>query len=149
EDEVRKILDGLSKYQGLPGEPHPTLSGQRSLVLTEDGDAVDLFSGRLKIIESDIEVPTPYLPLRLVRTYLSGRSYYGPWGFNWDHNYNVYLRELKDGSVAHWTGHMHENLFRKMGDGFDPEYGVHARLEQLSPQAYRLREPGGIELYFG
>ena len=51
----------------------------------------------------------------------------GPFGFGWDHDYNVYLRELNDGGFALWTGQLHEQHFRSTGDGFEPNPGFAAR----------------------
>ena len=67
---------------------------------TKDGNAAsahsctDLIGGTSFAV--DLEVVSPILPLEVQRCYLSGRPYWGPWGFNWDHNWNVYLRELTD-----------------------------------------------------
>jgi len=98
----------------------------------------------------DLEVPTAVLPLRLVRRYQSGRLYFGPWGYGWDHNYNVYLRELTDGGVTLWTGELWEHLFRWTGATFESPRGVHDRLERVTGQAhvYLLTRPGGITLRF-
>jgi hypothetical protein len=147
-DEHAKIIDDILKGKEPDKERNPLHSGQTTRAPVKDGDPVDMFSGRLIITEVDFDVPTPFTPIRLVRTYHSGLPYFGPWGFNWDHNYNVFLRELNDGSVALWTGHMHEDYFRWTGSGFEPDYGIHERLERPTPQIFQLRRAGGITLYF-
>lgn len=133
-----------------PGERHPTHSGEASRSPVAGADPVDLFSGRLTLRAVDLDVPSPLLPLRLVRSYRSGRPYFGPWGFGWDHNFNVYLRELADGGAAVWRGDLHEDYFRWTGDAFEPEQGVHERLERMpgQPQAYCLTRPGGLRMLF-
>jgi RHS repeat-associated protein len=132
------------------GERHPTHSGETTRLSVTSKEPVEIFSGLFVLTKLDLEVPTPILPLRLQRTYRSGRPYFGPWGFGWDHNYNVYVRDLNDGGVARWTGEMHEDYFGWTGEAFEPERGVRDRLERLSgePQAYVLTRPGGITLLF-
>ncbi len=39
----------------------------------------------------DLEVPSPFFELAQVRRYLSGVPLWRPFGFNWGHNWNVYL----------------------------------------------------------
>ena len=83
------------------GQPDPNHSqptpGQRVL----GGDPVDLFTGAFTIDETDPSVESAAVPLDFTRLYRSGRAYYGPFGWGWDHNHNSYVRELADGSVAH------------------------------------------------
>src|SRR6202035_5618997 len=88
-------------------------------------------------------------PLRLVRSYRSGTVSWGPWGYGWDHNYDLYLRELSDGSVAVWTGRFGEEVYKPApAGGFDPPLGIFRKLEPLpglpgQPGRYRLGEPDG------
>lgn len=150
EEEVTELIDRALKNMDAPDAPHPTHSREIARLPIPGGDPVDLFSGQLAITKVDIDVPTAVLPLQLVRTYRSGRPYYGPWGFGWDHNYNSYLRELRDGNVAHWTGSLHENLFHWTGDAFKPQRSVHERLEHAPGQShsYLITLPGGLTFHF-
>ncbi|HVZ38854.1 MAG TPA: RHS repeat-associated core domain-containing protein, partial [Candidatus Kapabacteria bacterium] len=137
--------------------PHdaPT-SSETSNQPSQAGDPVDLFRGAFTIIENDISVPGT--PLALVRTYRSGQAFPGPFAWNWDHNHNIYLRELQPaessatGDVARWTGALREDIFRNNGAGFDPPRGVFQILEQLPPSdpngEYRIRDVGGVIMYF-
>ncbi len=129
-----------------PGQPRTSQSGERARVPTTGGDPLELFSGAFTVLTTDLEVPTPVLPLRLVRRYASGAPYFGPWGYGWDHSYNVYLRELDDGGVALWSGELAEHVFRSTGAGFEPPRGVHERLERLTLPAvgYTATAPGGV-----
>jgi RHS repeat-associated protein len=149
-DEAQALIDFLLQNRPMEGQPDPSRSGETTRFPSKLGDPVDLFRGLLSITNVDLQVPTPLLPLRLVRRYESARPYFGPWGFGWDHNFNVYLRELADGGVARWTGELHEDYFRWTGDAFEPERGVHDRLERLEDgsQGYILTRPGGIKLHF-
>jgi RHS repeat-associated protein len=123
-----------------PGQPSAPHAGDRSGQRNEAGEPVDLFSGAFTVRNVDLEVPAALLPLRLVRTYRSGTASFGPFGWNWDHNYNVFLRVLADGSVVRWDGALHEDLFELLADGrFEPPRGVFERLERLPGPAHRMR----------
>lgn len=128
EDEPRDHPDGQPDYDHGGAEP-----GQRVL----GGDPVELFTGAFVINETDLDVETAALPLEFARTYRSGRAYYGPFGWGWDHEHNSYLRELADGSVAHWTGRLHEDRFMPGAGGFEPPFGVFETLERMPGPATR------------
>jgi RHS repeat-associated protein len=135
------------------GGPEPGRRGWTSLdppprAPEDGGDPVDLWSGRFTMSTVDLDVPTPYLPLRVVRCYRSGLPSFGPWGFNWDHGYHRYLRELTDGGVAVWTGRLHETVFARVGDDWQPPPGVHQRLTSPGPGAYVMTLPRGVTLRF-
>ena len=110
-----------------------------------DGEPVELFTGAFTISVVDLVVPTPHIPIAMSRSYRSGRPYYGPFGFGWDHAYNVYLRELNDGGFAVWTGQLREQRFRSTGGGLEPEPGFAARLERIAGLAdvFAVHFPGG------
>ncbi|MEO1131004.1 MAG: DUF6531 domain-containing protein, partial [Planctomycetota bacterium] len=132
------------------GESSPLHSGEQSRQPPLGGDPVDLFAGTLRITEVDLEVATSVLPLHFVRRYRSGPSHRGPFGWNWDHNHNVYLRELNDGSVARWTGRLNEDIFVRTGAHFAPPRGVFESLEEdaAGPHRYVVRAAGGVSWSF-
>jgi hypothetical protein len=111
-----------------PREPHPSHAVPAARTPAADADPVDLFTGAFTINVVDLVVPTAHIPITMSRSYRSGRPYYGPFGFGWDHVYNVYLRELNDGRIALWNGQLREQHFCSSGDGFEPEPGLAARL---------------------
>lgn len=139
-------LERARKGKPPIGEKDSSHSGDQSTQRSKGGEPVDLFSGRFVIDEVDLEVPSPFQPITLARRYVSGRPYFGPWGFNWDHNWNVFIRELTNGDVVRWNGALHEDLFVLSGAGFDPPRGVFEVLERLPGPgtAYRVSGQGGI-----
>ncbi len=148
-------LEGASQTveRGLRGDPpegeeRSTHTGERAQQAAQGGDPVDLFSGRLALMAIDLEVPSPFFEIALVRRYLSGAPFWGPFGFNWDHNWNVYLRELASGDVARATGALHEDVFRWNGATFDPPRGVFEVLERLPGQRYVVRARHGLVYTF-
>lgn len=112
-------------------------------------EPVDAFSGSYVAQETDLEVPNTILPLAFVRSYRSGVSVFGPLGWNWDHNFNVYLRELATGDVAVWRT-LHEDVFTFDGVRHEPPRGIFDLLERQPGPAPRwvLRGPGGTGLWF-
>ena len=81
------------------------------------GDPVDLFTGTVFLRECDLDIPEAIVPLSLERVYRSGPGFFGPLGWNWYHNHNLYLRELANGDIALWRlGH--EDVFTWTGGRF-------------------------------
>jgi RHS repeat-associated protein len=129
-DQLDNALESVIHNESEPGQSHHDFGkgdSERSLFAA---DPVDLFTGRYSLSVTDIEIPSRGFPLQFTRFYRSGPVYFGPWGYNWDHNYNVYLRQLADGGVAIWTGHLHEDVYKLKTDGsFEPPLGVFLKLE--------------------
>jgi RHS repeat-associated protein len=148
EEEALELVEKWLKNSPQPGYPHPTYSREFTRALTPGGDPIELFSGLLMLSEIDLEIPAAVLPLRLTRAYRSGRPYFGPWGFNWDHNYNAYVRELADGGIAYWTGALQEMRFHWDGGAFQPQRALLARLERIGEQQYQIVKPAGLLLHF-
>lgn len=130
------------------GEPRSTHSGEKSQHAAQSGDPVDLYSGRLALMAIDLELASPFFELALVRRYLSGAPAFGPFGFNWDHNWNVYLRPLASGDMARWTGTLHEDVFVWDGARFQPPRGVFEQLTPQPGQRYELRARHGVVYRF-
>jgi len=133
-----------------PGQSHPSHSEPTARTPAADADPVNLFTGAFTISVVDLTVPTPHIPITMSRSYRSGRPYYGPLGFGWDHVYNVYLRELNDGSVALWMGQLREEPFRETGGKLEPRPGFAARLERIAGLAdvFEVHFPGGLVWQF-
>ncbi|GGY05055.1 RHS repeat-associated core domain-containing protein [Paludibacterium paludis] len=136
--------------QPQPGQPHQTHGGEQARQTAHGGDPVDLFRGALVLDETDLMVPTAAMTLAMIRHYRSGAPNRGPFGWNWDHNHNVFLRELASGHVARWDGALHEDLFRLRGTDFESAPGVFQILEAVAgqPQTYRIRGDNGLVWQF-
>lgn len=133
-----------------PGAPHPTHAGPAARRPAATADPIELFTGAFTSTAVDLVVPTPHIPIALSRSYRSGRAYYGPFGFGWDHSYNVYLRELNNGDFALWTGQLQEQHFHDVGGRFESTPGFAARLERMAGlnDVFWVRFPGGLEWKF-
>src|SRR5262245_19641328 len=127
-----------------PGEPHRSHGREQPQKRTAAGEPVDLFRGVFYLEETDLLVPTAVMALAVVRRYRSGSANWGPFGWNWDHNHNVFLRELSSGDIARWDGKLHEDIFRLRGSSFDPPRGVFEGLSPIValPHAYEITSGG-------
>ncbi|MGC4044770.1 MAG: DUF6531 domain-containing protein [Armatimonas sp.] len=143
--EVYEMIRRATRNAPQPGEPDPTFSTPFAQAPVAESDPIDLFTGSFSTSVDDLTVPTPYIPIVMSRSYRSGRPYFGPFGYGWDHSYNVYLRPLKDGSIALWTGQLQEWRFRDTGGGFEPDPGIAAGLERVPgfSDVFAVRFPGG------
>ncbi|WP_347159203.1 DUF6531 domain-containing protein [Pontibacter chitinilyticus] len=131
------------------GEANKTHGGEQPQVKTNAGDPVDLFTGAFYMQETDMEIPHTLMLLAFTRLYRSGAAAYGPFGWNWDHNYNLYVRELNDGSIALWRN-LHEAIFKFDGTNYEPPNGIFERLTPVTGliQAYDLTGEGGTVTRF-
>lgn len=131
------------------GEPHPTHSDEKPQAQTTAGDPVDIFNGAFYLEETDLEIPNTIMPLVFRRFYRSGAAAYGPLGWNWDHNYNLYIRELNNGNIAIWRN-LHEDVFVFDGANFEPPRGVFERLSRVPgiAQAFEISGKGGVTMRF-
>lgn len=149
--DIEDWLRRIQTNEPAPGEPHPTLSQNNRQSPTTVLDPIDPFTGRYLLTVSDVVIPSPGMDLHLVRVYASGHVSFGPFGFNWDHSYNVYVRELDAGAVAVRTGTLREDVFRPGASGqLEPPIGVFRRLESTptSNPLYILSDREGIRYEF-
>jgi YD repeat-containing protein len=153
---IPDLIEAARRGEPLPGEPHPFRSDPEIAGQQASADPINLFAGEFTLSAVGLDIPGRGFSFRLERQYASGRPYYGPWGFNWDHSYNVYLRPLSDGRLGVRNGHLHEDVYKLSaagGGSFDPPAGVHARLDtELDGNGaaigYRIRYSGGLSWVF-
>ncbi len=60
------------------------------------GDPINITTGNMHIISSDLVIPGRNLNFEFIRTYNSQENASGPLGFGWTHSYNLYLTEEID-----------------------------------------------------
>ncbi len=140
---------GNEPTRAEPGKAASAVAGEKAKENTSSADPVDLFAGAFTVEEIDLVVPDTVLPLMFVRNYRSGIALMGPLGWNWDHGYNIYLRELADGTIAVWR-QLHEDIFRPAGPRFEPPRGVFETLDSVAglPQTYEVTGDGGMVMRF-
>jgi RHS repeat-associated protein len=153
-EDIEHALEDIFRNEPLPDLPHWDHGLDNHEPPSQAVDPVDVFAGSYMSMITDVQIPSRGFPLQLTRFYRSGPAYYGPWGYNWDHSYNVYLRELRDGGAAIWTGHLSEHVYRPNPEGgFDPPTGIFRRLEYqaatgIAPDRYVLTDLDGTQQIF-
>src|SRR5665811_37091 len=93
--------------------------------------------------------PNTLLPMELTRVYRSGIAAFGPFGWNWDHNFNIYLRVLNNSNIAVWRN-LHEAVFTFDGNEYEPPRGKFEKLTRLPGlgEEYEIEGRGGVILHF-
>jgi len=131
------------------GNPDSANGGEQPHQQTNAGDPVDIFNGTFYLQETDLEIPNTIFPLAFTRFYRSGAASFGPFGWNWDHNFNLFLRELNTGDIALWRN-LHEEIFKFDGVNFEPQRGVFEKLERIPAlaQVYEVGGEGGTIMRF-
>ena len=137
---------------------------------TQGGDPVRLATGELVHEVVDLRLRGRGLHLAFRRTYRNQVIYKGPLGYNWDHSYNLWLREERhaDGAgglvdvVVRSTGSLRADVFtRRLDPGpdistpldgaldaiFDPPPGAFDRLEKRGGR-YRITTPMGTRFEY-
>lgn len=121
-------------------------SGQRQVNRTSD--PVDMFSGQFTHESEDILINGAGMDFAFRRIYKNQAVYLGPLGTNWDHSYNLWIRENGD-LLIRSTGLLSEDIYtkhRKFGEaGFNywvPPDGHHSIIRQNN-RSYILRTPDG------
>ncbi|MCA0362547.1 MAG: DUF6531 domain-containing protein [Bacteroidetes bacterium] len=148
--EVDNTDPNIPAQQAPPAGEAEERSKDEEKQKTIGADPVNLFSGEFYLEKVDFELPSVGFPFVFVRSYKSGRTYFGPFGYNWDHNYNVYLRQLNNGSIAVNTGYLQEDIYFDSGDSnlYNPPRGVFAKLERAQNSDFILTFKGGMKWYF-
>lgn len=154
DDKLENAFQDTLHNKAEDGKPHPFFGTDNSKHAHKIGDPVIIFTGQYSLNVTDVQIPSRGFPLQLTRVYRSGPVYFGPWGYNWDHNYNIYLRQLIDGGVAIWGGNLDENVFKRGTDGsFEPPIGLFCKLERqlstsITDERYVLSDNDGMRQIF-
>jgi RHS repeat-associated protein len=112
-------------------------------------DPVEMFSGQFVHEVDDLLVRGAGLDFVFRRTYRNQVRYSGPLGSNWDHSFNLWIREVGT-DLLRSTGALREETYRRHpgfgSAGFDywvPPDGQHGTIGPLG-QSYVWRSPTGI-----
>jgi RHS repeat-associated protein len=151
----------VSNGPGDPGDARESGSGDTGSSnlgdSTQGGDPVRLATGELVHEVVDLRLRGRGLHLAFKRTYRNQVLYKGPLGYNWDHSYNLWLREERhaDGAaglvdvVVRSTGGLRSDVFtRRLDPALDPHLPLDGALEAVfDPPAGtfdRLEKRGGF-----
>jgi YD repeat-containing protein len=119
-------------------------------------DPIELATGQLAYTHTDLSLDGAGIRFEFIRTYRSQARYpNGPLGSCWDHNYNLWLREVDANTIAVGTGRLREDRYRRVSPGGpDPDYFTtdagndNTLIQNAKTQKYELHAPGGITHQF-
>ncbi|MEM9026408.1 MAG: DUF6531 domain-containing protein, partial [Verrucomicrobiota bacterium] len=139
EAETEAIAEGVAHNKGETAS-----SGAYSAA-----DPVSLFNGEFTYRITDLAISGAGINFAFARFYRNQSVYNGPLGYNWDHNYNLWIRALGNNLVRS-NGYMEEQLYTKHPkfgeDGFNywvPPDGQSGVIFE-EDGAFIWRSPGGM-----
>lgn len=113
-------------------------------------DPVNLFNGNFVYSSTDSQIDGAGIDFIFIRSYSQLSFYNGPIGFNWDHNYNLWLKVSEDnGTIQVSTGALQLNLYRRHelhNYWIPPEGTPGILLDQGS--SFLLRNPNGSKIIY-
>ncbi|MFX0211867.1 MAG: DUF6531 domain-containing protein [Candidatus Hodarchaeota archaeon] len=108
-NQYSEFEDLIKTFRDVSVEPNKGKNATR-----KTDSSVTLFSGQFVHKSKDLALKGVGLHFNFVRTYKSQAIYSGPLGANWDHSYNLYLREEDGGQrVVRSNGSMRESTYLK------------------------------------
>ena len=114
------------------------------LNVREGADPVLLATGEFTLVEEDMRVNGAGLDFVFRRTYRNQAVYSGPLGVNWDHSYNIRLREATGGDLVLAGGDLRQQRYTLHPDQgyFVPPDGVDAVIEPVGNSFVRRAVDG-------
>ena len=110
--DIQDQLEALKSGQESPSSDTSQGNVQRL------AEPVMMFNGQFVHESEDIRINGPGIDFVFKRTYKNQVNYNGPLGFNWDHSYNLWLREANT------------TVFRSTGDLREEDYVRHRNFGQ-------------------
>jgi RHS repeat-associated protein len=146
-DAVAGRLNDLARGTGCAS---PTPSQQ---LVHHAAEPVEMFTGQFTHEATDARIKGAGLDFAFRRSYKNQAVYLGPLGWNWDHAYNLYLRQVGNDLVRS-TGELREDRYTRhplFGQaGFDywvPPDGRHGIIEE-SGSSFIMRTPSGVRYIY-
>src|SRR5882724_1895074 len=116
-------------------------------------DPIEMFSGQFQQDVTDLSIVGAGMNFAFRRVYKNQAVYFGPLGANWDHCYNLYIREWGINLIRS-TGELREDLYTQhplFGQaGFNywvPPDGRHGVIEETGT-SYQWRSPNGVRFVY-
>ena len=117
--------------------------------VTIGADPIEMFSGQFTQQVTDLVIPGAGMDFAFWRVYKNQAIYFGPLGANWDHCYNLRIRQ-SGANLIRSTGELRDDLYTRhplFGQaGFSywvPPDGQHGIIEE-NGQSFSWRSPTGV-----
>ena len=111
-------------------------------------DPVMMFNGQYLHTAQDLLIKGAGMDFVFSRTYKNQAFHKGPLGFNWDHNYNLWLRE-ENNTIVRSSGELREDRYVKheQYQYYVPPEGYHDTLEP-GGNSFVLQTPSGVRFVY-
>ncbi|MBI1829734.1 MAG: RHS repeat-associated core domain-containing protein [Thaumarchaeota archaeon] len=111
-------------------------------------DPVMMFNGQYMHTVKDIQINGAGIGFVFTRTYKNQVYYNGPLGFNWNHNYDLWLR-VEGQSIVRSSGEIREDRYIKQtnGDYYVPPEGYYDIIESHG-SSFVLKTPSGTKFFY-
>ncbi len=117
------------------------------------GDPIEMFSGEFQVDTTDLTISGAGMDFVFRRIYKSRAVYFGPLGTNWDHAYNLHIRESGP-HLIRTSGELRDDLYTRHPQfgqaGFDywvPPDGRHGIIE-VDGTSFAWRGPNGVRFLY-
>ena len=120
--------------------------------VAEGGDPVYLKSGEFNFTTRDLTINVRSLQVEIVRSYGSKREYESPFGYGWDMNYNVKLRQFDDpNSIFLYDGENRSLEYTRANpqdSEYEPPQGLYDRLVENQNGTHTIHKRHGKKIHF-
>jgi RHS repeat-associated protein len=147
--DIAAQLEAFASQRSIASNDPSQLAVQRS------AGRIDMFGGQAIFESTDLLVPGAGLDFAFRRSYGSQSAYFGPLGANWNHPYNLWLREVGTDLVRSVRGLREDSFIRhpQFGQaGFDywvpPDGQVGIIIEGSGSTSYIWQGPGGQRVVY-
>ena len=111
---ISDLLDYESPEQETPPASPPV---ENNVQPDTGGDPVFTSNGEYSSSVTDVVIPGKSLSVEITRTYGSQRECNGRFGYGWDMNYNMKIREMSDGNLILLDGKGYRREFTETSTG--------------------------------
>ncbi|MDD3120646.1 MAG: DUF6531 domain-containing protein, partial [Candidatus Gracilibacteria bacterium] len=114
----------------------------------DESDPISIPTGEFTYNNTLMSLPSKGLPFNFDILYKSQTYYNGPVGINFDHNYNLFLKEDESGNVDYYNGKLSKIIFAKKTDGtFEYQKALNATLGKNGDEYTITYDNGNKEKY--
>jgi RHS repeat-associated protein len=113
-----------------------------------EADTVMMFNGQLVYSATDLRINGAGIDFVFTRTYKNQAYTRGPLGYNWDHSYNLWLRE-EENTLVRSSGALREDRYvrHEIHGYYVPPPGFHDTIE-ASGNSFTLLTPSNVRFFY-
>lgn len=149
----REIIDAINTQVADVATGKDSAGDASAQPKAKGADPIEMFSGQFLQEVTDVVINGAGMDFTFRRTYKSQVVYNGPLGANWDHVYNLYIRQLGSSLICS-SGELRGDFYTqhpKFGQaGFNfwvPPDGQHGIIEEQG-SSFTWRSPSGVRYFY-